>query len=63
VLNVFYTHVRSVWLVGCWLIWSVNRHSKKLFVWETSPVDDYALLLLCGDAEFKVCLRSFLGEY
>ncbi|KDQ19932.1 hypothetical protein BOTBODRAFT_125441 [Botryobasidium botryosum FD-172 SS1] len=29
-------------------------HSKKLYAWETTPVDDLALLLLCGDAEFKL---------
>lgn len=30
------------------------RLSKKLYVWETGPVDDLALLLLCGDCNFKV---------
>ena len=30
------------------------RQSKKLYAWETGPVDDLALLLLCGEAEFKV---------
>ncbi|KAJ7706044.1 P-loop containing nucleoside triphosphate hydrolase protein [Mycena rosella] len=29
-------------------------HSKKLYAWETGPVDDLALLLLCGDADFKL---------
>ncbi|KAI9057120.1 P-loop containing nucleoside triphosphate hydrolase protein [Trametes sanguinea] len=29
-------------------------HSKKLYAWETGPVEDLALLLLCGDAEFKL---------
>ncbi|KAI0824200.1 P-loop containing nucleoside triphosphate hydrolase protein [Trametes gibbosa] len=29
-------------------------HSKKLYAWETGPVEDMALLLLCGDAEFKL---------
>ncbi|KAI0785954.1 P-loop containing nucleoside triphosphate hydrolase protein [Abortiporus biennis] len=29
-------------------------HSKKLYAWETSPVDDTALLLICGEAEFKL---------
>jgi len=28
--------------------------SKKLYVWETGPVDDLALLLLCGDCNFKL---------
>jgi len=31
-----------------------RRHSKKLYVWETGPVDDVALILLCGDSSFKV---------
>ncbi|KAH8998942.1 hypothetical protein EDB86DRAFT_789000 [Lactarius hatsudake] len=29
-------------------------HSKKLYVWETGPADDLALLLLCGDCNFKL---------
>lgn len=29
-------------------------HSKKLYAWETGPVDDVAMLLLCGEAEFKL---------
>ncbi|KAJ7727845.1 P-loop containing nucleoside triphosphate hydrolase protein [Mycena maculata] len=29
-------------------------HSKKLYAWETAPVDDLAMLLLCGDADFKL---------
>ncbi|KAJ7110080.1 P-loop containing nucleoside triphosphate hydrolase protein [Mycena epipterygia] len=29
-------------------------HSKKLYAWETGPVDDTAMLLLCGDADFKL---------
>ncbi|KIO31878.1 hypothetical protein M407DRAFT_217155 [Tulasnella calospora MUT 4182] len=28
-------------------------HSTKLYVWETGPVDSLALVLLCGDTEFK----------
>ena len=42
------------------LTWSISRHSKKLYVWETSPLNDHALLLLCGDVEFKVCPLSLL---
>jgi ATP-dependent RNA helicase DHX29 len=30
------------------------RQSKKLYAWETGPVDNMALLLLCGDCEVKV---------
>ncbi|KAH9944510.1 P-loop containing nucleoside triphosphate hydrolase protein [Epithele typhae] len=33
-------------------------HSKKLYAWETGPVEDMALLLLCGDAEFKLMASS-----
>ncbi|KAJ7631081.1 P-loop containing nucleoside triphosphate hydrolase protein [Roridomyces roridus] len=29
-------------------------HSKKLYVWETGPVDDAAMLCLCGDADFRL---------
>ncbi|KAI0082174.1 P-loop containing nucleoside triphosphate hydrolase protein [Panus rudis PR-1116 ss-1] len=28
--------------------------SRRLYAWETTPVDDLALLLLCGEAEFKL---------
>lgn len=31
-----------------------SRQSKKLYVWETGPVDDMAMLLLCGECDFKV---------
>lgn len=37
------------------------RQSKKLYAWETAPVDDLAILLLCGECDFKVCL--FLEGY
>lgn len=30
------------------------RHSKKLYAWETGPVDDTSMLLLCGECDFKV---------
>ncbi|KIK71157.1 hypothetical protein GYMLUDRAFT_66365 [Collybiopsis luxurians FD-317 M1] len=33
-------------------------HSKKLYAWETSPLDDMAMLLLCGEAEFKLISNS-----
>ncbi|KXN89904.1 ATP-dependent RNA helicase DHX29 [Leucoagaricus sp. SymC.cos] len=29
-------------------------HSKKLYAWELGPVDDLAMLLLCGDTEFRL---------
>lgn len=37
-----------------------HRHSKKLYAWETGPVDDMAMLLLCGEADFKVDLHVVL---
>lgn len=40
------------------------RQSKKLYVWETGPVDDMAMLLLCGECDFKVryTLRQDLSD-
>ncbi|KAJ7170010.1 P-loop containing nucleoside triphosphate hydrolase protein [Mycena filopes] len=35
-------------------------HSKKLYAWETGPVDDMALTLLCGDADFKLISNTVL---
>ncbi|KAJ6519955.1 P-loop containing nucleoside triphosphate hydrolase protein [Mycena sanguinolenta] len=32
--------------------------SKKLYAWETGPVDDVALVLLCGDADFKLIANT-----
>ncbi|THH20831.1 hypothetical protein EW146_g599 [Bondarzewia mesenterica] len=29
-------------------------HSKKLYAWETGPVDDITMLLLCGECDFKL---------
>ncbi|KAF8973905.1 P-loop containing nucleoside triphosphate hydrolase protein [Flammula alnicola] len=29
-------------------------HSKKLYAWETGPVDDLSILLLCGECDFKL---------
>jgi len=35
--------------------------SKKLYAWETGPVDDRSLALLCGDqADFKVRAQYFV---
>ncbi|KAF5375077.1 hypothetical protein D9758_000153 [Tetrapyrgos nigripes] len=38
------------------LMYFTVMHSKKLYVWETGPVDDLTMLLLCGEADFKVKL-------
>jgi len=37
-------------------------HSKKLYVWETGPVDDVALLLLCGDCDFKLVSNAAIVD-
>ncbi|KAG8735300.1 hypothetical protein FRC10_010760 [Ceratobasidium sp. 414] len=37
-----------------YLCYSTLMHSKKLYASETGPASDLALILLCGDCEFKV---------
>lgn len=32
--------------------------SKKLYVWESGVVDEKAIFLLCGEADFKLCAHS-----
>ncbi|KAH9835693.1 P-loop containing nucleoside triphosphate hydrolase protein [Rhodofomes roseus] len=32
--------------------------SKKLYAWETGPVDELAMVLLCGETEFKLAANS-----
>jgi len=40
-----------------YLVYFTIMQSKKLYAWETGPVDDRALALFCGDnPDFKVCL-------
>ncbi|KAI0094612.1 P-loop containing nucleoside triphosphate hydrolase protein [Irpex rosettiformis] len=36
--------------------------SKRMYAWETSPVDDLALVLLCGDAEFKLIANTVIVD-
>jgi len=33
-------------------------HSRRLYAWETGPVDDMAMLLLCGECDFKITSDS-----
>jgi ATP-dependent RNA helicase DHX29 len=41
------------------LVYFNLMQSKKLYAWETGPVDDRALALLCGDAvDIKVSCLS-----
>jgi ATP-dependent RNA helicase DHX29 len=37
------------------LVYFTIMQSRKLYAWETGAVDDRALILMCGDADFKVC--------
>ncbi|KAI0348676.1 P-loop containing nucleoside triphosphate hydrolase protein [Trametopsis cervina] len=37
---------------------SAAAQSKRMYAWETGPVDDLALVLLCGDADFKLMAHS-----
>ncbi|KAG9314477.1 hypothetical protein JVU11DRAFT_5274 [Chiua virens] len=36
-----------------YLVYFTLMHSKRLYAWETGPVDDLAVLLLCGECDFK----------
>lgn len=36
------------------LMYFTLMHSKKLYAWETGPVDDLSLLLLCSECDFKL---------
>jgi len=41
--------------VGCnYFAYFTLMQSRKLYAWEINPVDDLAMLLLCGDSEFKL---------
>lgn len=37
-------------------------HTKKLYVWESGAVDEKAVYLLCGNADFQVCPLLFHVE-
>ncbi|KAF9654251.1 P-loop containing nucleoside triphosphate hydrolase protein [Thelephora ganbajun] len=43
---------------GNHMVYFTLMHSKKLYAWETGPVDDLALVLLCGECEFKLISNS-----
>lgn len=36
------------------LVYFTLMHSKKMYAWETGPIDDLAIVLLCGECEFKI---------
>lgn len=43
-------------LGSSFLVYFTLMQSKKLYAWESGPVEDRALALLCGDSpEVKVC--------
>ncbi|KAF6766323.1 pre-mRNA-splicing factor ATP-dependent RNA helicase prp22 [Ephemerocybe angulata] len=37
-----------------YLAYFTLMHSKKLYAWETGPVEDLGMLLLCGESDFKL---------
>ncbi|XP_006454441.1 hypothetical protein AGABI2DRAFT_182424 [Agaricus bisporus var. bisporus H97] len=40
--------------IGCnYFAYFTLMHSKKLYAWENGPADELAILLLCGDTEFR----------
>ncbi|PPQ98740.1 hypothetical protein CVT26_010040 [Gymnopilus dilepis] len=41
-----------------YLTYFTLMHSKKLYAWETGPVDDLSILLLCGEADHKLISDS-----
>ncbi|KAH7883709.1 P-loop containing nucleoside triphosphate hydrolase protein [Phlebopus sp. FC_14] len=41
-------------LAANYLAYFTLMHSKKLYAWETAPMDDLAILLLCGECDFKL---------
>lgn len=43
------------------LVYYTIMQSRRLFAWETGAIDNRALLLLCGEADFKVRLAIFGG--
>ncbi|KAF9044866.1 P-loop containing nucleoside triphosphate hydrolase protein [Hymenopellis radicata] len=45
---------RAADLGSKYLAYFTLMHSRKLYAWETAPVEELALLLLCGDVEFKL---------
>ncbi|KAJ3558034.1 hypothetical protein NM688_g1149 [Phlebia brevispora] len=45
-----------------YLCYFTIMQSKKMYAWETGPVDDLALLLLCGDPDFKLTSNSVLVD-
>jgi ATP-dependent RNA helicase DHX29 len=49
-----------------WLsYYSIMARARNLSAHDTSAVDDFAIALLCGDAEFKVrqCSSAFLSPF
>ncbi|KIJ68314.1 hypothetical protein HYDPIDRAFT_24607 [Hydnomerulius pinastri MD-312] len=41
-------------LAANFLAYFTLMHSKKLYAWETAPMDDLAILLLCGECDIKL---------
>jgi len=43
-----------------YLTYFTLMHSKKLYAWETGPVDDLSLVLLCGEPDFKLASNAVM---
>jgi len=43
-----------------YLMYFTIMQSKKLYAWETGPIDNLALLLLCGDSEVKLSSEAII---
>ncbi|KAG1716543.1 hypothetical protein ID866_595 [Astraeus odoratus] len=45
-----------------YLAYYTLMHSKKLYAWEATPVDDLTILLVCGDIDFKLASDSVVVD-
>ncbi|KAL5535622.1 hypothetical protein ACEPAF_3716 [Sanghuangporus sanghuang] len=43
-----------------YLCYFTIMQSKRLYAWETGPVDDIAIILLCGECEFKLIANTVI---
>ncbi|KIY72745.1 P-loop containing nucleoside triphosphate hydrolase protein [Cylindrobasidium torrendii FP15055 ss-10] len=53
---------RATELGSKYLAYFTLMHSRKLYAWETAPVDELAILLLCGDIEYKLLSNTVIVD-
>ncbi|KZT42570.1 P-loop containing nucleoside triphosphate hydrolase protein [Sistotremastrum suecicum HHB10207 ss-3] len=46
-----------------YLCYFTIMHSKKLYAWETSPIHELALLIFCGEADFKAYSKTLVLDH